>query len=123
MKLAAFLVTIMTVFMVLIFQSGFAQEKTLTGKVAAANGAGIQGVTIQEKGSRNFTTSDGEGHYSIRLSKPGGVLVFSFVGFTTREVPAGDGSSLDVSLSENDKQLNEVVVTALGIRKEVKRIG
>ncbi len=114
---------IMTVFMVMIFQSGFAQEKTLTGTVTSANGGGIQGVTIQEKGSSRFTTSDAEGHYSIRLSKPGGVLIFSFVGFTTREVPAGDGSSLDISLSESDKQLNEIVVTAMGIRKEDRKIG
>ena len=123
MKVTAYLSMIMTFLLIVMFQPGFAQDKVLTGKVASANGAGIQGVTIQEKGARNFTTSDAEGHYSIRLSKPGSVLVFSFVGFTPREVPAGDGASLDVTLTENDKQLNEVVVTALGIRKEVKRIG
>lgn len=107
----------------LIFHSGFAQEKNLKGKVVSANGAGIQGVTVQEKGTHTFTTTDADGNYSIRISKPGAMLVFSYIGFTTRETPAGDGEGLDITLTESDKQLNEVVVTALGIKKEVKKLG
>jgi TonB-linked SusC/RagA family outer membrane protein len=123
MKLTAVVVSIVTTIMMLLGLPGSAQDRTLTGKVTSADGAGIQGVTVQEKGSRNFTISDVSGNYSIHISKSDAVLVFSFVGFITREMAAGTGATLDITLAPNNNQMSEVVVTALGVRKEVKRIG
>ena len=123
MKLTAFSGMIMTVFMLMVSLFSFAQERTQIGRVATSDGAGIQGVTIHEKGTNNFTTSDAAGSYAIKVSKPDAVLIFSFVGFASQEVVVGTESRLNVSLLPSNNQLNEIVVTALGIRKEAKRIG
>ena len=63
------------------------------------------------------------GHYSITLSKDNAVLVFSFVGFTAQEIPVGSNSTIDLSLATSQTNLNEVVVTALGIKREVRTLG
>jgi len=123
MKLTAYLVAIMTSIMIMIANYSFAQERVLQGKVSSSNGDGLHGVTIQEKGARNFTSSDADGNYKIRLSNPNATLIFSFVGYATRELSVGTEGNLDVTLAPTNTQLNEVIVTALGIRKEVKRIG
>jgi len=122
MKLTAKLAGAMTLLMILAFNCVFAQERTQIGRVASSEGTGIQGVTIQEKGTKNFATSDATGSYAIKV-KPGAVLVFSFVGFTTQEATVGTDSRLNINLLPNNNQLNEVVVTALGIKKEIKRVG
>lgn len=122
MKLTAKPASIMMLFMVL-FHSAFAQERTQIGRVASSDGTGIQGVTVQEKGTQNFSTSDVTGSYAIKVSKPGAVLVFSFVGFATQEAVVGTDPRLNVTLLPSSTQLNEVVVTAMGIRKEDRKIG
>ena len=123
MKLTAKLAMVISALMILVSSFGYAQEKTLVGRVSAADGAGIPGVTIQEKGTNNFTTTDGAGNYAIKLGKPDAILVFSIVGFATQEAPAGKDTRLNISLLPSSKQLDEVVVTALGIRKEAKTVG
>jgi TonB-linked SusC/RagA family outer membrane protein len=123
MKLTAKLCWIIPFLMVLITSFSYAQERTLVGRVASADGTGIQGVTVQEKGTNHFTTTDGTGNYAIKLTSSGAQLVFSFVGYTTQETVAGTESRLNITLVSNSKQLDEVVVTALGIRKEVKKLG
>lgn len=103
--------------------SAFAQEKTIVGKVFSPDGAGLLGVTIQEKGTQAFTTTDAEGNYVLTIKSQTPVLVFSFIGFATQEVPVGKDTRINITLVPSDKQLNEVVVTALGIKKEVKKVG
>jgi TonB-linked SusC/RagA family outer membrane protein len=101
----------------------FAQEKTIIGKITAPDGSGIRGVTVQEKGTTNATVSDAAGTYAIHISKADAVLVFSYVGFATQELPVGKDPNVSVQLLPSGKQLSEVVVTALGIKKEIRRVG
>src|SRR5258708_37636173 len=108
---------LLTSCMLFVSHSGNAQEKTLTGKIISSDGTAIQGVTIQEKGARNLAVSDAVGNYSIKISKPGAVLIFSFVGYATQEIAAADGP-LNITLLPGASQLNEIIVTAMGIRKE-----
>jgi len=123
MKVTAYVISIMMAFMILISYATYAQEGTRTGKVSASDGSGIQGVTVQEKGARNYATTNASGEYTIRISKADAVLIFSFVGFTTREQAVGTDARMDITLTPNTNQLNEVVVTAMGIKKEDRKIG
>ena len=101
----------------------FAQQRTIIGKVTSADGAAIQGVTVQEKGTANATTTDAAGTYAMRIGRDNPILVFSFIGYAPQEVPVGKDPNLNIQLLPSSKQLNEVVVTALGIKKETRRVG
>ena len=103
--------------------SVFAQNRTIIGKITIPEGVGLAGVTVQEKGTSNATVTDAAGTYAIRISKPDAVVVFSSVGYVSQEIPVGKDNNLNVQLISSNKQLNEVVVTALGIKKEVRRVG
>jgi len=99
----------------------FAQN--ITGKVTnAKTGETLPGVSIVIKGSNGGTTTDVDGNYKIQSSQ-GSTLVFSYVGFMSKEVTVGNQSQLNVSLEEDAKNLSEVVVTALGIKKDAKKLG
>ena len=99
----------------------FAQ--TITGKVTASNdGLGLPGVSVLIKGTTNGTTSDANGKFSVSAS-PNSKLVFSFIGYKTMEVDVANRSVIDLAMSEDASQLNEVVVTALGINKEQRALG
>jgi len=103
--------------------SAFAQEKTIVGKVLSPDGTGLFGVTIQEKGTQGFTTTDAEGNYAMTIKSQSPVLVFSFIGYATQEVQVGKDTRINITLAPSNKQLNEVIVTALGIKKEIKKVG
>src|SRR5882757_779715 len=93
-----------------------------SGKVSDAAGKGLAGVTIQVRGSGKATTSDSLGHFRIETGADA-ILLFSSVGFATREIPVAGKTVLDIVLVNETRNLNEVVVTALGIRKEARRLG
>ncbi|WP_166959654.1 SusC/RagA family TonB-linked outer membrane protein [Yeosuana marina] len=99
----------------------FAQNITVDGKVTDASSVPLPGVNIQVKGTNNGTSTDFDGNYKISANQ-GDVLIFSFLGFKAKEVTV-TGTSLNVSLEEDAGQLDEVVVTALGIKKERKSLG
>jgi TonB-linked SusC/RagA family outer membrane protein len=103
--------------------SVFAQQRTIVGKVLAPDGTGLLGVTILEKGTQGFVTTDAEGNYVLQLKTQNPVLIFSFVGYSTQEAAVGKDDRINISLAPSSRQLSEVVVTALGIRKDVKKIG
>jgi TonB-linked SusC/RagA family outer membrane protein len=90
------------------------QMVTVKGKITDAQGVGLPGVNIIVKGSTTGTTSDAEGNYSIQVSDANAVLVFSYIGFTTQEVPLQGRNSLNVSLKEDVQNLQEVVVIGYG---------
>lgn len=97
--------------------------QSITGQVTGSDGGSpLPGVSILVKGSTTGTTSDASGKYSIDASK-GSTLVFSFIGFDTQEVVVGNTSVIDVTLKEDNLQLNEVVVTALGIQRDSRQLG
>jgi TonB-dependent SusC/RagA subfamily outer membrane receptor len=97
---------------------------TITGKVTdKEKGEALPGVNVLVKGTVTGTITDMNGAYSITAPDPNGTLVFSYIGYTTEEVPITNRSVIDVSLLPNIQALGEVVVTALGIKKEAKKIG
>ncbi|WP_161596876.1 SusC/RagA family TonB-linked outer membrane protein [Chitinophaga vietnamensis] len=89
----------------------FAQSRTVTGKVTdGKDGSPIPGVTIQVKGTSKGTTTTPDGFYKINVDDNNAVLVFSFVGYANKEVPANQ-SVINVGLSTDNRELSEVVVT------------
>jgi TonB-linked SusC/RagA family outer membrane protein len=102
-----------------------AQTQAVSGRVTTSKGEGLPGVNVIVKGTSTGTVTDADGQYSLGVpaSQAGAVLTFSFVGFQSQEVPLGTKTSLNVTLGEDDKELDEVVITALGIKKEARTIG
>jgi TonB-linked SusC/RagA family outer membrane protein len=99
-----------------------AQERTVTGRVTAAEDASaLPGVNVVVRGSSSGTVTDAQGRYSISVGD-NATLVFSFVGLTTQEIPVNNRSTIDVALAADVRQLGEVVVTALGIEREQKAL-
>lgn len=97
---------------------------TLTGKVISSEDQGpVPGVNILIKGTSNGTITDVNGVYTINLETSNEILIFSFVGFATQEVSVNGRTQVDVTLVADAKQLSEVVVTALGIKREERSLG
>ena len=109
------------VFFATTFSLLFAQSITVNGKVSDDSGNALPGVNIQVKGTSTGTSTDFDGNYEINASQ-GDVLVFSFLGFKTKEVSITE-TTLNVSLEEDSNALDEVVVTAFGIKKSAKELG
>jgi TonB-linked SusC/RagA family outer membrane protein len=103
---------------------GFSQERTISGTVTAAdNGSAIPGVNVILKGTTQGTVTDVDGKYKLEVPASGGTLVFSFIGLTTQEVEIGQRSVIDMAMQSETTELNEVVVTALGIQREERSLG
>ncbi len=100
-----------------------APKKSLMGKVTDEKGVALPGVNIMVKGTQRGTTTNSEGAFQIELQDGDGALLFSFVGYQSKEVILGNQTSLVVSLVPESKALEEVVVTALGIKKAAKSLG
>lgn len=98
------------------------QQKDVHGTVKDAKGTPLPGVTVMIKGSAKGTQTDASGHYKL-AAKAGDVLVFRFVGFAAQEITVGSSDDVSVSLLEGATGLNELVVTALGIKRDEKAIG
>ncbi|HQS54252.1 MAG: hypothetical protein B7Y15_01130 [Bacteroidetes bacterium 24-39-8] len=100
--------------------AGLAQTTTVTGKVTDDKGKPIEGAAVVEKKSKGGTATDANGVFKLTV-KPGAILVISGTGFEKREVAATEAGN--VSLKTADENLSEVVVTALGIKREKKALG
>ena len=101
-----------------------AQTRTITGKItASSDGTGIPGVNIQVKGTQKGTSSNASGTYSLEVSGASPVLSFTSIGFDAQEIKVGNRNVVDVVMSSSTQELNEVVVTALGIKREEKSLG
>ncbi|MFA5814175.1 MAG: TonB-dependent receptor plug domain-containing protein, partial [Bacteroidales bacterium] len=102
----------------------FGQTRQLTGTVtSAADKQTIPGVTVMVKGTQTGTTTGGEGRFVLSVKGQAGILVFSSVGYRKLEVPITSSNNYDVSLEIDVMNLDEVVVTALGISREKKTLG
>ncbi len=107
--------------LLLVNQQLFSQVK---GKVSDANGAPIPGVTIVEKGTTNGVISDFDGNYQIRLQKgQGAVLVFSFIGMESQEIPVAGKTNISVTIKETTKVIDEVVIVGYGEQKKATVTG
>ncbi len=98
-------------------------QQSVTGNVTGDDGAGIPGVTVLEKGTNNGTITDVDGNYTLSVSSGNSTLVFSFVGMKTVEEAVNGRSTINVVLEAGEIGIDEVVVTALGVRKEAKALG
>jgi TonB-linked SusC/RagA family outer membrane protein len=100
-----------------------AEQRQVRGKITDPNGTPLVGVNIVLKGTVTGATSDVAGNYSLPVNDGNGTLVFSFIGYTPKEVAIENRNVVDVVLTEELQALSEVVVTALGIKREVRTLG
>jgi len=94
------------------------QQVIVSGTVTdAASGDPLPGVNIIIKGTTQGVTSDMNGKYSIVVTSPDAILVYSFIGYVTQEVPVSGKNTIDVALVQEIKELDEVVVVGYGTQK------
>ncbi|NER14968.1 SusC/RagA family TonB-linked outer membrane protein [Leptobacterium flavescens] len=109
----------LTLFMALVFQSSFAQQKTVTGTITDQDGLPLPGANILVKGTTRGQQSDFDGNYSIQVSV-GQVLVFSYIGQLTVERTVGAANVINVQLLQDAEVLDEVVVLGYGTKSVAK---
>ena len=112
---------ILTLFLALVMQVSFAQEKTISGTVTDESGA-LPGVSIVIKGSKKGIETDFDGKYSITASN-GDVFVFRYLGYKTVEKTVGNSNTINVVLEVGGEVLDEIVITAFGIKRSEKALG
>ncbi len=98
----------------LMFTAVIGQEKTVTGVISDKNGEPLPGVNVIIKGTTLGVVSDLNGKFSIKVTDPEAVLVFRYVGYETQEVKVGDLTSINVTMNEEVKELDQVVVIGYG---------
>ncbi|MEM9721218.1 MAG: SusC/RagA family TonB-linked outer membrane protein [Bacteroidota bacterium] len=101
----------------------FAQQRTLSGTVVDPEGEPMVGATVQVQGSNSGTLTNQEGRYELSIPENAAVLMVSYIGYATQEIAINGKTTLDVTLQTEEVQLGDVVITALGIRKESKKLG
>ncbi|HEY4207550.1 MAG TPA: SusC/RagA family TonB-linked outer membrane protein [Puia sp.] len=99
------------------------QTRVITGKVTDASGAAVPNASILVKGSNAGTSTAADGTFSLNISNSARALVISSVGMSTLELNIGNRGVFNITLSTAEKGLTEVVVTALGIKKDKKTLG
>ena len=99
-------------------------QRTVTGRVTTStDGSPLPGVTVLVQGTTTGSLTDADGRYSISVPNNQAVLRFSFVGYTEQAVTVGSQTTINVVLQEALLQMDEVVVTALGITRQAKTLG
>ncbi len=98
-----------------------AQSNKVTGVIRDAKGEPMIGATVKVKGTNRATATDVDGKYSI-VAAPGDVLEVSYIGSKPRQINV-TGGNMDISMEDSDQVLDEVVVTALGIKRDRKALG
>ncbi|WP_138993702.1 SusC/RagA family TonB-linked outer membrane protein [Larkinella sp. C7] len=100
-----------------------APKRMVSGKVTDETGAGLPGVNVLIKGTQKGTTTNASGAFQLDVPDGSTVLVFSYVGYVNKELAVGNQTTIQIALTPESKALNEVVVTALGIKKQTKSLG
>ncbi|HEX9151206.1 MAG TPA: SusC/RagA family TonB-linked outer membrane protein, partial [Flavobacterium sp.] len=106
-----------TIICVLLYTSGYAQERTVSGVISDASKFPIPGVNVLIKGTQKGVSTDFDGKYSISVPS-GATLVFSYIGFKAKEQKVGDASSYNITLESESATLDEVVVVGYGVKKK-----
>ena len=112
---------ILTLFLALVVQISFAQEKTVSGTVTDESGA-LPGVSIVIKGSKKGVETDFDGKYAITASN-GDIFVFRYLGYKTVEKTVGNSNTINAVLEVGGEVLDEIVITAFGIKRSEKALG
>ncbi len=97
--------------------------ETITGTVRDANGLSLPGVTVLLRGTTVGTVTDNNGNYTLEVPGSTGTLEFSFIGFATKEVPFNGSGIVDVTLEEDIRGLEEVVVVGYGTQRKTDVTG
>lgn len=105
----------------LLCAASHAQNRSITGTVTDEKKQPISYVTVMIKGTSKGTTTGKNGSFTLEAA-PGTTLVLRAVGYTSREIPAGNETRFNITLTENASDLSEVVVTALGVKKEKRNL-
>lgn len=104
-------------------QSQQDQGKTVSGKITDESGEPLVGVTIVVEGTTIGLITDVNGDYSIKVPSEESILSFSFIGYATENVPVAGKTTISLQMKDNVTELDDVVVTALGIKRETKALG
>ncbi|SFD46996.1 TonB-linked outer membrane protein, SusC/RagA family [Algibacter lectus] len=99
------------------------EQKLVKGKIMDEAGLPLPGATVMETGTKNGTSTNFDGMFSLALTEENAELTISFMGYISKTIKAKPGTLLEIVLQENINSLNEVVVTALGIKREEKKLG
>ena len=100
-----------------------AQEITIKGTITSSDdGTGLPGASVQIKGTKMGVVAASDGRYEITADN-NAILIFSFIGYESQEVPVENRTPIDVILKLASLRFKEIVVTALGIQKEKKALG
>ncbi len=113
---------ILTLLLAFVVHLTFAQEKTVSGTVTDQDGLPLPGVNIVVEGTTSGTQTDFDGNYAIQASE-GQTLLFSYIGQRDVRVSVGAGNTVNVQMEEDAQALEEVIVTAQGIKREKKALG
>ncbi|MCK0133867.1 MULTISPECIES: TonB-dependent receptor [Arenibacter] len=107
---------LMFVFVIGTSMTSWAQT-TITGTVSDEQNVPLPGATVLEKGTKNGTTTDFDGNFTIQVSDESAILAVSFLGYATSEIPLNGQSNVSISLQEDSSLLDEVVVVGYGTQK------
>lgn len=99
------------------------QQTTVSGTVTDENGVPLPGATVLEVGTTNGVSTDFDGNYAITLTGDSPELEFSYIGYASQTIAVDGRGAVNAVLSEDASELDEVVVTALGIKKDAKALG
>ncbi|HYW34592.1 MAG TPA: SusC/RagA family TonB-linked outer membrane protein [Balneolaceae bacterium] len=116
-------------FLILFFLIGYipklkAQNFQVSGRVTdAGSGNTLPGVNIKVKGTTNGTTTNSKGHYSLSVTSSRDTLIFSYIGYKSQTIPIRGRSTINVQLSSSTLKGQQVVVTALGIKRKSRDLG
>lgn len=94
------------------------QQTAVSGKITDKKGEPLIGVSVLEKGSKKGTSTDVNGEFRLQVSAPGSILIISYLGFRTQELPLNNRSRVEIVLEEDAKALDEVVVVGYGTQKK-----
>ena len=108
----------LTVLFSLVTMSGYAQSKTVTGKIIDSTGEPVIGASVLVKGTTNGVISDIDGNFSIQGVANDAVLQISFVGYKAQDISVAGKTRIDVTLVEDTEMLDEVVVVGYGVQKK-----
>ncbi|UII74935.1 SusC/RagA family TonB-linked outer membrane protein [Flagellimonas sp. HMM57] len=113
---------LLTLLLAFVVQVTFAQDKTISGTVTDADGLPLPGVNIVVEGTTNGTQTDFDGNYTI-MASTGQTLLFTYIGQKEARRTIGADSTINVQMSEDAQALEEVIVTAQGIKREKQALG
>ncbi|GAA3958214.1 TonB-dependent receptor [Pedobacter ginsengiterrae] len=100
-----------------------AQSIKISGTVKDTKGEIIPGVSVKVKGTSTATVTSDEGKFSLAVPSSQSILIFSFIGYDTKEVTVGNSTNLVVTIQDQNNSLNDVVVVGYGVQKKVNVIG